>query len=107
MCPDLYPLLNSISYRQLGTLFLVPHQKRMLYIAISLTGDLLGCFSSPVDAHELIKRYVGSTVTQCNLNSEVDTLSPDCVLGIDGSGSGPCCQALSMCSSGSAIGKPR
>ena len=79
----------------------------MIYVAISLTGELLGCYSCAVDAHELVKRYIGATVTQCNLNSEVDTLSPDCVLGIEGSGSGPCCQALSMCSSGSAIGKPR
>ena len=62
----------------------------MIYVAISLTGELLGCYSCAVDAHELIKCYVGATVTQCDLNSEVDALSPDCVICSDGSGSGPC-----------------
>lgn len=60
----------------------------MIYVAISLTGELLGCYSCAVDAHERIKRYVGATVTRCNLNS--DEVSPDIVIGIDGSGSGPC-----------------
>jgi hypothetical protein len=71
----------------------------MLFVAIGLTGNLIGCYSSPVDAHEMARRYVGATVTQCHLNGEAarEEHSHDYILTVDGA-----CHSVYECASCSA-----
>ena len=71
----------------------------MLFIAIGLTGELIGCYSSPVDAAEIAKRYVGASVTPCRLNSEVASKEHlhDYTLTVDGA-----CHSVYECASCSA-----
>ena len=71
----------------------------MLFIAIGLTGELIGCYSSPVDAAEIAKRYVGASVTPCRLNSEVASKEHlhDYSLTVDGA-----CHSVYECASCSA-----
>ena len=71
----------------------------MLFVTIGLTGDPIGCYSSPIDAHEMAKRSVGATMTQCRLNSEVarEEHSHDYILTVDGA-----CHSVYECASCSA-----
>jgi hypothetical protein len=68
----------------------------MLFVTIGLTGDPIGCYSSPIDAHEMAKRSVGATMTQCRLNSEVarEEHSHDYILTVDGA-----CHSVYECAS--------
>ena len=50
----------------------------LVYVVISADGQLVGCYSSPIDAHESARAHADSSVSQCHLNSEVAT-APDCV----------------------------
>ena len=70
----------------------------MIFVVL-LDGHVHGVYTSPVDAH-LQAKPLNATVEVCRLNSEVtarppwtcdhESLSPDCVINSDGSGSGPC-----------------